>query len=93
MLIDHKWMQAAVAVIALSSVQAFAAETEEDNYYLSQMRAMSKTATPEAAAPESADILAGNEIKTLAKQDMSGEMETDVKPEFKPAISDLKPKL
>lgn len=93
MLIDHKWMQAAVAIVALSSVQAFAAETEEDNYYLSQMRAMSQTATPQAEAPESSDILAGNELKTLAKQDMSGEMETDVKPDFKPAIGDLKPKL
>lgn len=93
MLIDHKWMKAAVCVLALSSVQAFAAETEEDNYYLSQMRAMSKTSTPEAAAPEGSDILAGTELKTLAKQDMSGEMQTEVKPEFKPAIGDLKPKL
>lgn len=93
MLIDHKWMQAAVAVIALSSVQAFATETEEESYYLSQMKAMSKTSSPEAAAPDQNDILAGTDLKTLAKQDSLSEMEAEVKPQFKPEIGDLKPKL
>lgn len=93
MLINHKWMQAAVAVIALSSVQAYAAETEEDNYYLSQMRAMSKTATPDQAAPEQeVDIMAGTDLKTFAKQD-SKSLDEEMKPEFKPAIGDMKPKL
>jgi hypothetical protein len=89
MLIAHRWMKAAIGVIVLCSAQAFAAETE-DNYYLSQMRAMSKTATPEASAPEASEILATNELKTLAKQDS---LNAEMKPDFKPAIGDLKPKL
>jgi hypothetical protein len=93
MLIDHKWMQAVVAVIALSSAQAYAAETEEDNYYLSKMKAMSKTSTPEQEVPAAeTDVLAGNDIKSLAEEESLAEME--MKPEFKPAISEInKPKL
>jgi hypothetical protein len=92
MLIAHRWMKAAIGVIVLCSAQAVAAETE-DNYYLSQMRAMSKTATPEASAPESSEILATSELKTLAKQDSLNELNAEMKPDFKPAIGDLKPKL
>lgn len=94
MLINHKWMQAAVAVIALSSVQASATESAEDNYYLNEMRALSQTSTPQQA-PETAqktDILAGADLKTLAKQDTLASDE-ELKPKFKPAIGDIKPKL
>jgi hypothetical protein len=94
MLIDHKWMQTVVAVIALTAAQAYATETEEeDNYYLSQMKAMSQTATPDQqGAPEGGDLLAGSDLKNLAKQD-SKILDEEMKPDFKPEISKLKPKL
>jgi hypothetical protein len=87
-------MRAVVAVITLSSAQAYATESAEDSYYLSQMRALSQSSAP-AQTPETiqqADILAGTDLKTLSKQD-SLTSDDELKPQIKPAIGDLKPKL
>jgi hypothetical protein len=75
MLVDHKWMQVVVAIIALGSVQAYATETEKD---------LSKRPVAEdsAASGETTerDILAGMDLKSVVGQD-----DSEVKPE-KPAF-------
>jgi hypothetical protein len=90
MLVDHKWMQAVAAVIALSSVQTYAAEPEqEESYYLSQMKALSQNAAPEQNTPAvESDVLAGTDLKALTEQDSLEGMEmAPEKPTFE------KPKL
>jgi hypothetical protein len=89
MLIDHKWVQAAVVVVALSAAQVSAAETQEENNHLSQMKAESKP-----TAPQMMPDMLGPDVKSMAKQDSKSLAEMDdMKLEFKPAIGDLKPKL
>jgi hypothetical protein len=71
MLVDHKWMQAVVAVIALYSVQAYATETEKD---LSQKPVSEDSAS--SGETTERDILAGIDLKSVVEQD-----DTAVKPE------------
>jgi hypothetical protein len=84
MLVDRKWIQAtAVAVLVLSSVQVYAADTEDtqDDTYLSKVKALSQDSaalTAPATSEEDSDV--------LAKQDIKND-------KFKPDLSELKPKL
>ncbi|HEX5056386.1 MAG TPA: hypothetical protein VFX02_07790 [Gammaproteobacteria bacterium] len=88
MLVDRKWIQAAVAVIVLTSVQAYAADTEEEETYASKMKSLSQNSAALMAptSEESKDALLENDLKNLAKQDQ-------MKAQFKPDLSELKPKL
>jgi hypothetical protein len=90
MLADHKWMHAIVAVIALSSVQAYAAETEEkDNYYLNEIKELSKDAGPGKETREAeSDILAGADLEMKAEKPAFEKPKIQIE---KPAIE--KPKL